>query len=96
MKAIQFEQYGPPDVLADFTAPQLGAQVSLAPTEISAALRAAAALHVEGVLGSPETSLSLTAHLVSRSRSRAFSLDCRLAPEHPFPAAIHDAHVSRC
>ncbi|GAA2058980.1 alpha/beta hydrolase [Williamsia deligens] len=42
------------------------------------------------LLGSPETALALTAHLVERTHVRAISIDYALAPELPFPAAIGD------
>ncbi|MFH8338160.1 alpha/beta hydrolase [Streptomyces sp. AM6-12] len=55
--------------------------------------RAGTILYFHGggwVSGSPETSLALTGHLVARTGRTAYSLDYRLAPEHPFPAAIED------
>jgi monoterpene epsilon-lactone hydrolase len=55
--------------------------------------RAGTILYFHGgcwVLGSPETSLSLTGNLAVKTGFRVLSLDYRLAPEHPFPAAIDD------
>ncbi|MET9365967.1 alpha/beta hydrolase [Streptomyces sp. NPDC006632] len=71
----------------------LGARPALL-VEPHDAPRAGTILYFHGgsyVVGSPHTALSLTGNLVSRTRFRALSLDYRLAPEHPFPAAIEDA-----
>lgn len=49
-------------------------------------------LHGGGYLvGSPRVYRSVTTRLAQLSGARVFSLDYRLAPEHPFPAAIDDA-----
>lgn len=49
-------------------------------------------LHGGGyVSGSPATHRPVTARLAREAEARVFALDYRLAPEHPFPAAVVDA-----
>ena len=49
-------------------------------------------LHGGGyILGSPAAWKGLTGELALRCRARVLSLDYRLAPENPFPAAVEDA-----
>lgn len=42
-------------------------------------------------IGSPQSHRNLTAHLAKRCSLRVAAIDYRLAPEHPFPAAVDDA-----
>ncbi|MFN4311962.1 MAG: alpha/beta hydrolase [Ferrovibrio sp.] len=54
--------------------------------------RALLYLHGGGyICGAPRTHRAITARLAKRLEVAVFALDYRLAPEHPFPAALEDA-----
>ncbi len=54
-------------------------------------------LHGGGyILGSPSLYRHFTWRLASAARAGVLSLDYRLAPEHPFPAAVDDAFGAYC
>jgi Esterase/lipase len=46
------------------------------------------------VIGSAATSVPLVAELARRTGARVITLDYRLAPEHPYPAAVEDAQAA--
>lgn len=55
---------------------------------------AGAILYLHGgayVAGGPDTHRSITGRLARSAQARVFAIDYRLAPEHPFPAALEDA-----
>ncbi|MEV0945723.1 alpha/beta hydrolase [Rhodococcus sp. NPDC049939] len=61
---------------------------------VGATKRQTAVLYLHGgafTIGSPATHRSLAAYLAKESGAAVYTLDYRLAPEHPFPAGLEDA-----
>jgi acetyl esterase/lipase len=46
------------------------------------------------VLGSPRTAAALSSDVARRTGAKVVSVDYRLAPEHPYPAALQDARAA--
>lgn len=65
---------------------------SVSPSGPSSRGRAVLYLHGGGYcVGAPATYRVMTGNLARRCTARVFAADYRLAPEHPFPAAVDDA-----
>jgi len=81
---------------ATVTAGQVGGVAGewLRPRQATDGAAPATLLYLHGgafCIGSPRTHRSLTARLALASGLPVFALDYRLAPEHPYPAALNDA-----
>src|SRR5437870_8044201 len=72
-----------------------GVRADLIATPSSVAERYVLFLHGGAfIIGSPNLYRHLTWRIASAARSRVLAVDYRLAPEHPFPAALEDVFTA--